>query len=582
MNLYPTRSRPASRSSRRSRPQSRSAAALAVFASALVCALPSWADAGPDLSTQLDQLFRDAYASDPGTAPGASVLVKKGDQVLLRQGYGSADLELGVAIEPDMVFRLGSITKQFTAVAVMLLVEDGKLKLDQTLAELLPDYPDVHDGEVTLEQLLDHTSGIPSYTAMPEFWEKARQDLTVDEMLDFFDEKELEFEPGTQWAYNNSGYFLLGAVIEQISGKTYADFMQERVFKPLGLSRTTYGDPTKITPRRVEGYQFRDGEYRVAEFISMSCPYAAGSLLSTVDDLATWKDALKAASEKDGGWISKAGLESMWQPQILADGEATSYGYGWQLSTMDDRKMIHHGGGIHGFTTHALWIPEGDIFVAVLSNGHPQSPTMMSVQAAALVAGRPFERRAIEVAPEKLERFVGVYRIDEATKRVVTLEDGALWTQRSEGRKMKVTPASDTGFFYEDSLTRLRFLVEDGKVTGMALQPWDGEEELAEKTDQPIPGPKKTVQLSHEQLDRLAGRYELAPNFVLEVRREGDSLITQATGQGPIEIFASSETEFFNEQIGGRIVFDLADGASATALTLYQGGREMKAPRLAE
>ena len=531
-----------------------------------------------DLSKKLDKMFADVYASE---APGVAVLVKRGDEILLREGYGLADMELGVSIEPEMVFRLGSITKQFSAVAIMMMVEEGRLRLDQPLAEMLPDYPDVYDSKVTLEHLLTHTSGIPSYTGMQEFWQSARKDHSVAEMLDYFDEKELEFEPGEKWVYNNSGYFLLGAILEEVSGKTYSEVMDELIFGPLGLEKTSYGDPTRVTPGRVEGYQFIDGEYRVADFISMTAPYAAGSLLSNVDDLALWKDALQKAYEGGQGPLSKASLDQMWTEHHLADESEVDYGFGWQLGEMQGMRVIHHGGGIHGFSTHALWLPEPDIFVAVLSNGHRQPPQMWSVQAAALAAGKPFVRRRAKIAPDGFKRFEGVYRIDEETERVVRVENGALTTQRSGGPKMTTIPSSATEFFYEDSLTRITFeLDESGNPVAMLMKPWDQESERAVLTDKPLPSGPEKVELSPEQIDRFVGQYELLPGFILTVTRDGNRILSQATGQGQIEVFASSPTELFNEDIGARVVFDLAEEGPATGLTLYQGGQELKAARV--
>ncbi len=543
---------------------------------------PAYAET-PTLTAKLDKMFADVYSSD---APGVAVLVKKGDEILLREGYGLADMELGVAIEPGMVFRLGSITKQFSAVAIMKMVEQGKLRLDQPLADMLPDYPDLYDSKVTLEHLLSHTSGIPSYTAMQEFWQHARKDHSVAEMLDYFDEKELEFEPGEKWAYNNSGYFLLGAILEEVSGKTYAEVMDELLFGPLGLTKTSYGEPTRVTPGRVEGYQFIDGEYRVADFISMTAPYAAGSLLSNVDDLARWKDALKLAFEggqsaSGNGLLSKASLERMWTESRLNDDSEVNYGFGWQLGELEGIRVIHHGGGIHGFATHALWLPEPDIFVAVLSNGHLQPPQMLSVQAAALVAGKPFVRRRAKIASDGFKRLEGVYQIDEDTERVVRVENGALTTQRSGGPKMTTVPSSATEFFYEDSLTRISFeLDESGNPVAMWMKPWDQEPERAALTDKPLPSGAEKVELSPEQIDRLVGQYELLPGFILTVSRDGNRILTQATGQGQIEVFATSPTELFNEAIGARVVFDLAEEGPASGLTLFQGGQELKAARI--
>jgi len=177
----------------------------------------------------------------------------KGGQVMLRKGYGMANLELGVPIQPDMVFELGSITKQFTATAVLMLQERGKLSIEDDVTKYLPDYP-TQGQKITIDHLLTHVSGIPSYTGLPEWLPRVREDLTVQQLIDIFKDKPLEFNPGEKWSYNNSAYILLGAVIEKVSGKSYEDFIEQEIFAPLGMKRSYYGHQNEVIPGRVSGY----------------------------------------------------------------------------------------------------------------------------------------------------------------------------------------------------------------------------------------------------------------------------------------------------------------------------------------
>ncbi|HSL84316.1 MAG TPA: serine hydrolase domain-containing protein, partial [Thermoanaerobaculia bacterium] len=317
----------------------------------LVLALASLPAAAADtgLAAELDARFSQAYPAD---GPGAAVLVKHGDQVILRKGYGLADLELGVPIAPEMVFRLGSITKQFTGAAILLLVQEGKLAVDGTVAEVLPGY-DGPAGPVTVHQLLTHTGGVPSYTDVPEYVAGMREDVTTEQMIDRFREKPLDFEPGTGWHYSNSGYFLLGRIVEEVSGLSYEEFVETRIFGKLGMERTRYGHVSEIVPGRVGGYQGAPGSYQNAAFLSMTQPYAAGSLLSTVDDLARWDEALR------GDELLPAALrELLWTPANLADGRATGYGYGFVVHDYQGHRLVEHGGGINGFVTSMVRIPE--------------------------------------------------------------------------------------------------------------------------------------------------------------------------------------------------------------------------------
>ena len=226
------------------------------------------------ISEQIDQMFVEIYPDDQ---PGAAVIVTQNGETLFRKGYGLANLELGVKVEPEMIFRLGSITKQFTAVAILMLQEEGKLQVQDEITRYLPDYP-VGERKITIEHLLQHTSGIKSYTDMVEWLPLWRKDMSVQELIDLFKEQPFDFEPGEQFRYDNSGYILLGAIIEALSGSSYADFIQEWIFKPLGMQHSLYDNPELILPGRVSGYSKGLNGLINAPYLSMTQPYAAGSL----------------------------------------------------------------------------------------------------------------------------------------------------------------------------------------------------------------------------------------------------------------------------------------------------------------
>lgn len=523
---------------------------------------------------RLDAQVTAAYA--PGD-PGAAVLVAQGDQVLLRKGYGLASVELGVPIEPDMVFRLGSITKQFTAVAILMLAEQGKLRLDQKVSETLPDYPKAQGEKVRIDHLLSHTSGIPSYTGIPEFWKHERKDLSAAEMFAFFAELPLEFTPGERFEYSNSGYYVLGQIIEKVSGESYADFVEKHIFTPAGMTASLYDNPLKRVPRRVAGHQMgEDGIYAPAPYLSMSGPYAAGALASTVDDLRRWNEALLA-----GKLISRASLEKAWTPYTLNDGKKSNYGFGWGIGQYAGQRLISHNGGIHGFTTSMLLFPEKQLTIAVLSNGNELDPELVSQRLAMTLFGHQDEFKTIELPVETLAKFAGVYKISATSRRVVRLEGGKLVTSRDGGRSFPASPISATEFLYDGQNDRFRFELDSaGKVTSMRMLRWgEAEPEVAERTDEKLPELPKFIEVEPAELDKLIGKYELQPGFVLAVRRQGAKLVTQATGQGEIPLEAISATEFAAPAVGARLVFEL-EGGQAKSLTLHQGGQVLPAKRI--
>jgi D-alanyl-D-alanine carboxypeptidase len=539
-------------------------------------AAPASPAAVPDLAARIDHLLAATY---PAAEPGAAVLVEKDGAVVLRKGYGMANLELGVPIQPEMVFRLGSITKQFTAVAILQLAAQGKLALDDEITRYFPDYP-THGQTITLEHLLTHTSGIKSYTSLETWRAKMREDLSVAQMIDLFKNEPADFAPGEKWLYDNSGYFLLGAVIEKVTGKPYAQALAETLFTPLGLTHTSYGEDAPLLPGRVAGYEGTPGHYQNASYISMTQPYAAGALLSNVDDLARWARALTS-----GTLVRPDLFARMTTSYRLKDGRRTSYGYGLGIWTYEGHRVIEHGGGINGFATDLLLLPDDRATVVVLSNnpGHEPDPDFVAAEIAGLLVGRPLdERRQVHLEPAILDRYVGVYRIDSKTIRAVTLEGDKLYTQRLPGGvKTEALPSSATEFFYRDSLERATFVLDaQGKVTGMVMGGRFGGPGEAPRTNEPLPPARREVAVAPNLLAGLVGTYRLAPSFALVITQEGDHLYAQATGQGRLELFATSPEEFFLKEVDAQLTFHRGPDGKATQVVLHQGGHDSPGERV--
>ncbi len=474
-------------------------------------------------TTNLDAIASSRYSSNE---PGAAVLVIKDGETLLRKGYGLADLEQGIAIEPDMVFRIGSVTKQFTAAAILLLEEAGKLSVQDDVRKHLPEYP-THGRVITLEHLLTHTSGIRSYTDMKVFGERVRQDMSVEDVIALFKDEPLAFEPGEKYAYNNSGYFLLGTVIEKASGKTYDTYLRENIFEPLGMSQTYYGSASRIIPKRAQGYDGVNGEFQNAEYLSMTIPYAAGSLLSTVDDLAKWARALEAP-----GFLSRESLETWWKPFRLAKGESVHYGYGWGISDYYGHRVVSHGGGINGFTCHLLWMPEDRVFVAVLTNRNDEksNPTLVARKLAAAALGKPIEEKTIALPQGALSERAGLYRTPGGARYLVKLEgdhlvlrrygdehpDGGRTrnpgpNERLDRTAAKLLPVSETEFLVESSLTRARF---EG-ANRLAVEDW-GRVERAERSDEPFDERSRVLAAVTKLFEGVTAKDEGAMRAVLE------------------------------------------------------------------
>jgi CubicO group peptidase (beta-lactamase class C family) len=314
-----------------------------------------------DKAQKIDELLKTYH--DYGQFNG-SVLVADGGKVVYKKGFGMANFEWEIPNQPDTKFRIGSVTKQFTAALILQLVEEGKIKLDGKVTDYLPDYRKDTGEKVTVHHLLNHTSGIPSYTGLPGFIaNESRNSYGVKDFVKKFASGDLEYEPGSKFSYNNSGYFLLGAIIEQITGKPYARVLQERIFDPLGMKDTGYDLHSPLIKKRAWGYQKTVDGFVNAAYLDMSVPYAAGSMYSTVEDLYKWDQALY-----ENKIISAESKKLMFTPGL------SNYGYGFFIreqtvgKTEQKVKITGHGGGINGFNSYFTRLPEQKHTIVLLDN----------------------------------------------------------------------------------------------------------------------------------------------------------------------------------------------------------------------
>lgn len=520
-------------------------------------------------------------ATYPAGGPGASVIVERGGRVLLRKAYGMADVELGVPLRPEHVMRIGSITKQFTAVAVLMLVDEGKLSLEDDVTKFIPDYP-TQGRRITVEHLLTHTSGIRSYTDMPEWRPTLRNDLSPTQLIAVFRGQPLDFAPGQDWRYNNSGYVLLGTIIESVSGQSYADFLRTRIFEPLEMRSTRVETQTAVIPGRVPGYALAEGRVlQNAMYMSSTHPYSAGAILSTADDLLRWGHAVA-----EGRFLKPETWRRAHAAYTLPGGRSAGYGYGWFISTLAGQPTVEHGGDINGFSSHGMWMPSERLLVYVLSNAERNfaNPETFSTRIAERVLGREFIPPAITVAPSALDAYTGVYRVGDADRRIVTRDGGRLYVQRGRGARTELRPVARDQFVSVNTGARFAFVRERGRVTGVRLRPRIGPEDvLSPRTDERVEdavAPPAAVVVPAAVLDAYAGRYQLTPELVLTIRRDGDVLKAQATGQGETTLAAVTQTRFSVRELNATIDFERDAAGAVTRLILNQNGRSGPAPRL--
>ena len=402
----------------------------------LACAIPpalaaARASASPPgtsarVAAALDSVAGSAVRE--GRAAGVVAIVMRGADTLVARAYGSADVENGAPLSVDHVFELASITKQFTAAAVLTLVDAGRVALDAPLARYLPDTPlgaDPATGRaVTVRELLAHTAGVPDYAESPHMARIRRLDVPPDTLLSLVRGTAFYFPPGDQMRYSNTGFVLLGQLIERVSGEPYATYVEAHVLRPAGLIHTHFCDPQAMVPRLARGYAYGRGGLRPAAFISPRVPWSAGGFCGTAGDLTTWNRNVHG--RRGGAVLSAASYAAMTTPATLSGGRRTRYGLGIQLDDVAGRRAVGHGGDIDGFTTYTAYLPDDSLSVTVLVN--TQGPTRPDAVAATLVRaalGAAPTERSTAPAPS-LGPFAGHYA-DDVT---VEVTDGTAPTLR--------------------------------------------------------------------------------------------------------------------------------------------------------
>ena len=391
-----------------------------------------------------------------------SVLVDQGEKTLLDKGYGYANLEWQIPDSPETKFRLGSVTKQFTAASILLLEERGKLKTDDLVKKYMPDAPAAWD-KITIYNLLTHTSGIPNFTNFPDYHKSEAEPTTPEKLVARFRDKPLDFQPGEKWDYSNSGYVLLGYLLEKISGQSYKDFLQENIFKPLGMNDSGYDSNSAIIPHRASGYSPGPKGPENTGYIDMTIPLSAGGLYSTTHDLLKWEQGLFG-----GKVLSAASLQKMTTPF------KNDYACGLGVRTINGHRLIEHGGGIEGFSTELAYYPDDKLTVVVLGNLNGGAPGDIASKLASVVHGEkvvlPTERKEVSLSPQILASYVGTYELAPTFSIAITLEGNQLMSQATNQPKFPLFAESQTMFFLKVVDAQIEFFKnEKSEVTHLML-----------------------------------------------------------------------------------------------------------------
>ncbi|OGC06342.1 hypothetical protein A2V82_16255 [candidate division KSB1 bacterium RBG_16_48_16] len=511
-------------------------------------------------------------AMQPGY-PGAAVLVSQNGKILFENGYGLANRAKDIAIVPATTFRIGSITKQFIAAAILRLAEKGLLSTSDKLSKFYPDFP--RGDEVTIYHLLTHTSGIHSFTSVPDFIEKVTGAITQQEMIDNIKGYGYDFDPGKSFLYNNSGYYLLGCIIEKVTGMSYGAYLNQTFFEPPGMAHTGVYSKDVAFEREAIGYSYENNDVATALDWNMDFAGGAGSLYSNVRDLYRWNEAVF-----NGQVLSPESREAAFTPARLSSGEVADaqggghYGFGWALGGLRGRQEISHGGGLNGFATFLTRFPQDSLTVVVLSNSAPTLPNLNPGEIAHEIAEiylydhmEPQQVYATTALQNKdvLDDYVGQYDYQTAMM-TITRKGDRLFAQLAGQAELEIFPKGNDEFYWKIVEASVKFLRDENGKVNRAAHTQNGRTFEAPRIEQ-----KEVVAVDAAVLQEYVGDYELAPGVAAGITLEGEQLYIQVTGQPRFEIYASSPTEFFLKVVNAKITFLKDEADQVTALQLDQG-----------
>lgn len=526
----------------------------------------------PDKETLADAVFNNVFK---GNSPGASVLVAKDGKIIYQKGFGHADIGNKVPFTVDTKSRIGSITKQFTASAILKLQEEGKISVNDKLSKFIPDFP--RGDEVTIHHLLTHTSGIQSYTGKVDFMNKVLYEIKPEDLIEYFKNDPYNFNPGEKWMYNNSGYFLLGYIVSKISGMSFDDYLKKTFFEPLGMKNTGIHKSKEILENEAYGYSYENGKFQKATNWDMSWAGGAGALYSTVGDLYLWNEAIF-----NGKVLSEESLKSAFTPVKLNDGTEPKdlgggYGYGWLMMESRGLKVILHGGGLHGFNSDLTRYSDINATVVVLQNCLDPAPGMGASQLSSQIQEIFFWELMKPQESVKVDKTVSVNKYDDYAGRYDY--GGAIMKIRRDGDHLlaqlvgqpefEIFPKSENEFFWKVVDAQVTFVRnENGEVTH-ALHHQGGQEINAPKLKDEAP-----AKIDPAIYNQYVGEYKLniAQIDSIKIIKEGDKLFAQASGQPKIELLPRSETEFYSDLVVLKVNFVKNDQGQVTKLIINQAG----------
>ncbi len=526
----------------------------------------------PPIESLIDGLYNFLNGK---IASGISILVSKDGNVVYKKGFGYANIEKKELIKPDTKFRIGSVTKQFTAVAILKLQEEGKISVTDKLSKFLPDFP--RADEVTIHHLLTHTSGIHSYTSNPEFITKVTSPITEEALIAFFKNDTYDFSPGEKWLYNNSAFFILGHIIGKVSGKPYGQYLNETFFVPLHMTNTGVHTSTLNLQNEAKGYTKENGQYTLATNWDMSWAGGAGAVYSTVEDLTTWNEAIF-----NGKVLQEKSLKAAFTPVVLNNGKKpdnASYGYGWALDEYRGQDVIEHGGGLHGFISQLARYPEEKLTIAMLTNITPTEVNINSNTLAEFLLWATMEKqksRYVNAAvSENVQPYAGRYDFGNGAVMIITSENNNLFAQLTGQQKFPIFPSGEGEYFWKVVDAKIHFMKNtNGDVEYGNFEQNGNKLKVAKLKNETI------VSIDKALYKTYSGKYDYGSNMIITISTENDKIFAQATNQPRFEILPISENEFTIQELNAKLLFVKESDGKISKLILDMAGQKKDVNRL--
>lgn len=506
--------------------------------------------------------------------PGVAVLVARDGQILFQGGFGLADVEKKTPVTAETKFRIGSVTKQFVASAIMKLAEEGKLAISDPLAKYFPDLPNAK--EITLKNLLTHTSGLKSYTERPDFFNGVTKPVEPAALIASMQKDTPDFAPGTRYQYCNSGYFLLGEIVAKVSGQSLAHYLRTTFFEPLGMKDTGIYVNANPPPGAAKGYAVAGDKAAPALDWDMSWAGGAGAIYSTVGDLFRWTEALHA-----GRVVNAESLKAMTTLYPLPpEVDPSSYGFGLVISDFEGLPAIWHNGGLQGWSSNVVWLPGQKVILVALANALPPRPSLepavlthqfakhfLADEIAKLP--KPVEDKSVD--PSAFPAYVGRYDYVNAIMNV-TLENDRLYAQLTGQEKYEVFPKAPDVFFWKIATAQVQFLRNDKGEVVAARHTQNGNTFRAPRLAE--------TKLTPEQLEAFVGKYYYGPGAVMTIRRDDRQLFAQLLGQPEAPIFPTADDSFEWHMVKASVHFVKGEDGKVTKLVHTQNGKTIDAPKL--